>query len=198
MSKLLSYEDFSPVPQIPDPQNTALLSETARLGAYEEGYKAGWDDAAGAEAANQTRIGADFARSLQDLSFSYHEARAHVLSAIGPLLELMAEKVLPEIARDHFAQTVLEQVRTIAGTAADAAIELVVNPDNRAALEKVMPPDPGLPLTIIDEPSLGPGQAYLRGAKGECQLDQDAVLSGIRAAVSAFLSTSQEQVTRHG
>ncbi|MHC0051982.1 FliH/SctL family protein [Actibacterium sp. D379-3] len=200
MTRPLKLEDFGDTASGdhvgPDP---AMLTEDARLTAYEEGYKAGWDDAAAAEAQSQSRASADFAKTLQDLSFTYAQARAHVLDAIAPLLTLMADKVLPDLARDGFAQTVVELGRAAAETAANAPVDLIVSPANRAALERLLQDDAGLPLRIVEEPSLGPGQAFLRGGQGETALDIDAVIAGIRDAVAGFLTTEAEKETQtHG
>lgn len=195
MPRPLQLEDFA---QAPVAASGPLLAEEARLAAYEEGYKAGWDDAAAADAQANTRVSADLARNLADISFTFAEAQSHVLNGVGPLLTLMAEKMLPEMARDGFAQTVIEQVQKIAAEHADAPLELVVNPQNRAAVETVLTQaNAPVSLTISEEPSLGPGQAYLRGAHGETALDIDAVQETIRAAIDAFLSPEQE-VQAHG
>lgn len=194
MTRLLTLEDFSlqpPAGALGDPQ--AEISDEARLATYEEGYKAGWDDAAKAEAQSQTRIAADLGQSLQDLSFTYHEARAHILQGIAPLLRLMAEKVLPKLARDHFAESILEVVQREVDTASRHPLELVINPINREGLAHLLGDEQVLPLTVVDEPTLGQGQAYLRGATGEHEIDIDLVLSEIETAVAAFLSESQKQ-----
>ena len=72
-------------------------------------------------------------------------------------------------------------------------MELVINPVNRAGLEHLIGEEQALPLTLVDEPTLGQGQAYLRGATGEQEIDIDLVLSEIETAVAAFLSEGQKQ-----
>ena len=47
------------------PSVQAAAVEEAKLAAYEQGYTAGWDDAAAAQSDDQTRIRADLARNLQ-------------------------------------------------------------------------------------------------------------------------------------
>ena len=89
-------------------------NEEAKLAAYETAYKAGWEDAASAQSEDQARIRADLARNLQQLSFTFQEARAHVLKAVEPLLEEMVNRLLPETARETLAPLVLEQVMPIA------------------------------------------------------------------------------------
>lgn len=186
--------DFSPA--VAAPKSAPAIAEDARLASYEEGYTAGWDDAASAEATAQARIGADFAKTLEDLSFTYHEARAHVLAAIGPLLKLMTEQVLPDLAMQNFAVTVVEAARAAIAQAADAPLTIVVNPDNAPALEKLLEEQNHLPLTLSEEPSLGPGQAYLRSSAGESAIDVGAVLEDIRTAVDGFLNDAAQEETR--
>ncbi|MCV2881819.1 flagellar biosynthesis protein [Actibacterium sp. XHP0104] len=193
MARLYVLEDFSAAPH-----TAAQVGTQDRLAAYEEGYAAGWDDAVKAETNAQSRIGADFAKSLQDMSFTYHEARAHVLSAVGPLLEMMAEQVLPEMAQQGFAQTVLEEARKAIDHAADTPLEIIINPENRASVEALLGDDPALPLTVSDEPSLGPGQAYLRTGSHESQIDIGAVTQGIRDAVQGFLGAQDTMRYQNG
>ncbi len=199
MPRPISLEDFTP--QAPKPEDkTPVAVEEAHLAAYEDGYKAGWDDAAAAEMQARERISADFANSLGELAFTFHEARTHVLQGLAPLLTLMAEKVLPDIVRDGLAKTLSGIVATAAEQAADRPVELVINPDNRAAVDALLAEDPPLPLTVTEDPNLGPGQAYIRAATGrETALDLDAVLAEIHQAVSGFLNASQaEEEQEHG
>lgn len=192
----LTLEDFSaaepPVAQ-PEPVDTHDI----RLAAYEEGYKAGWDDATAAEAEAHARIAADFAKTLQEMSFSYHEARAHVLSALGPLLNAMVERVIPQIAAAGFARTVVETAMQIADAEVDRPVRMRVSPENRDALEDLVGSDPGLPLTVVEDDTLGPGQALVSAGTAENEIDIDGMLTGIRSALDDFL-TIQEETRRHG
>ncbi|MFV0360116.1 MAG: flagellar biosynthesis protein, partial [Tropicimonas sp.] len=73
--------------------------EEERLVAFDSGYRAGWDDAAAAHADEQGRISAEFAGNLQELSFTYHEARNAVLGEMEGILKGIVDKVLPGTAR---------------------------------------------------------------------------------------------------
>jgi len=198
MSRLFleDFSDHEAGPQI-DPEPPTIDAEEIRLNAYEEGYRAGWDDASAAEAAARTRIGADFEKTLQELSFGYHEARVHVLEALEPLLSVMVERVLPELARWGLAPKVVEIAREMAETEAGRPLQLQVCPENREALEELVGADPGLPLRIVDDPGLGPGQAVLRGGAAEREIDIDGMLAAIRSALNDFMTT-EEEARRHG
>lgn len=166
--------------------------EEARLAAYEQGYSAGWEDASNATSEDQTRIGADLARSIQALGFTYHEARMHVLRAIGPLLQEMVARLLPEMAREALAPVVLETLMPMAETMADAPVSIVMNPAVRPAIEALLERATGLPLTVIEEPTLGEGQVYLRLGDTETHVDLDRATAEIAAAVRGFFGLTEK------
>lgn len=171
--------------------------EEAKLAAYEQGYKAGWDDAAAAQSEDQTRIRADLARNLQQLSFTYQEARAHILKAVEPLLEEMVNRLLPETARETLAPMVLERVMPMADELTDQPVVLVLNPAVRVAVETLIEQATGLPMTIEEEPTLPEGQVYIRLGGTEALVDLSRVTADIAAAVRGFFSLSRESGT-HG
>lgn len=190
MSGLLALEDFGGSPSATD------LSQPSNEGAnsqFEEGYRAGWDDAVAAAQKQQSSVTDDLAKTLADISFGFNEARNHVLNSLAPVLTTMAEKLLPEAARAHFAETVLAAARDIAESASDQPVELAVAAESREAIERVFPDDLPFAIEIIEDPMLGPGQAQLRAADMEKVLDIAAAENAIRNAVSDFLTIQSEE-----
>ncbi len=176
--------------QKPKKTHTVVLDRVAledeKLASYETGYKAGWDDASAAMTEDQTRIRAELARNLQTLSFTYHEARNHVLKAVEPLLLQIVGQLLPEIARETLAPFVLETLMPLAEGLGDAPVTLVINPVARAGVEALLEQATGLPLTIEEEPTLGEGQVYIRLGTVETQVDLDKATAEIASAVRGF------------
>ena len=160
--------------------------DEAKLASFDTGYRAGWDDAAAAQTGDQSRISADLGRNLQSLGFTYHEARAHVLKAVEPLLLEIVGKLLPELARSTLAPMLLETLMPLAEGLADAPITLVLNPAARLVVAALLEQATGLPLTIIEEPTLGEGQAWLRLGAVETHVDLDGATEQIAAAVRSF------------
>lgn len=193
----LEIFDADPTPRQAPGMVTAPASmiEEAKLAAYEQGYKGGWDDAAAASSEDQTRIRADLARNLQQLSFTYQEARAHILKAIEPLLEEMVNRLLPETARETLAPLVLEQVMPMAEELTDQPVTLVLNPAVRTAVEALIEQATGLPMNIEEEPTLPEGQVYIRLGKAEAKVDLTRVTAEIAAAVRGFFSLNEETKT---
>ena len=171
--------------------------EDIRMVAYEQGYTAGWDDAATHQGDDQSRIKADFARNLQSLGFTFQEARMHVLRALQPLILEIVGSLLPRIAQQTLAPLALEALMPLADAMADAPVTLVINPASRAVVETLLEQTTGLPLIVIEEPSLGEGQVYLRLGDTETRLDLDRAMADIASAVRDFFDLTKKD-QRHG
>jgi hypothetical protein len=174
----------------PTKTQTVVLDRVAledeKLASYDTGYRAGWEDANAAQSDDQSRIGADLARNLQSLGFTYHEARTHILKAIEPLMVEIVGRLLPEIARETLAPFVLETLMPLAEGLGDAPVTLVLNPAARAPVEALLEQATGLPVRIEEEPTLGEGQVYIRLGSVETQVDLDKATADIAAAVRGF------------
>lgn len=167
--------------------------EDAKIASFEQGYSAGWDDAVAAQETDQLRIRTDLARNLQTLSFSFQEARTHVLQAIRPLILEMTNRLLPEMAREALAPTVLETLMPMADELADAPLTLILNPNVRAQVEQLLEQATGLPMVIEEEPSLSEGQVYIRFGTAETKVDLAQATADITNAVRAFFSLTNEE-----
>ena len=166
----------------------ATAVEEAKVASFEQGYSAGWDDAVAAQQGDQTRIRADLARNLQSLAFTFQDARGHVLQAIRPLILEMVDRLLPEVARETLAPTVLEALTPMADELADAPLTLVLNPAVRGQVEDLIAQATGLPMVIDEEPSLPEGQVYIRFGPTETKVDLSQVTADIAIAVRAFFN----------
>lgn len=164
----------------------ATAVEEAKVAAFEQGYSAGWDDATAAQQDEQGRIRSDLARNLQSLSFTFQDARSHVLQAIKPLMLEMVDRLLPEVAHEALAPTVLAALQPVADQLADAPLNLVMNPSVRSQVEDLVKEATGLPMVIEEEPSLAEGQVYIRFGTAETKVDLDRVTKDIAAAVRGF------------
>jgi flagellar assembly protein FliH len=200
MARPLVLETFDTVnPYRPvTPEAMALLAEEQRLAAFEEGYRAGWDDATTAEDQEAGRISSELSHTLKDLSFTFHEARTHVLLAIGPLVRDIVAKILPPIAAQSLPQMVLDRVQGDLQLAAESPMQLTAGPATLEALQKVMPADPGFPLTLVAEPTLAPGQVYLRSSRGEVEINLDAATADLATIVDDFFSLTDERQVANG
>lgn len=179
------------------PQETIVMQgdayEEARLAAFENGYKAGWDDAVAANTDERSAMQAEVARNLQALSFTYHEARGHVLAAVAPLICDALAQILPETARSALPGLVYEVLRPMLESAADAPVSLMVHPAQHDAVELLLAGQTGLPVIVVAEPTLGEGQAWLRLGESETRLDLDAAVADILRLLREFFMPLQKE-----
>lgn len=187
------FEEFNTRIVSDDPTLSSKTSlEEHRLEAFEQGYKAGWDDAAAAQSEDQSRVAADFARNLQELSFTYHEARGHILGSLEPLLKEMVSKVLPRLARETLSQTVVDEILSATEAQTKAGIQIIISPTNRPSLEHLLDAQDSLDVEIVEEPSMADGQAYLRFGDTEKQVDLDSVLSSFSQSVEGYFEQQKK------
>ncbi len=175
----------------------ASAIEDARLQAYEAGYAAGWEDAAAAAQAEQGRVGSELGNNLQRLSFTYQEARTHVLKSVKPVLVLLSTRLLPPLAQEILAPIVLDTVMPLIDDLADTPVRLLLNPASRPAVERLLSQAGGLSLIVEEEPTLGEGQVYLRLGEVEHRIDLDDAVQQIIRAVHDFFEYAEKE-TGHG
>ncbi len=171
--------------------------EEQRLEAFERGYQAGWDDASKAHANEQSHIGSELARNLQDLSFTLHEAQATILRNLDPLLRGLAETVLPSAARHAFQDRLVEEMSNLAREVGGSTLVLSVSPDQAEKVAQLVAQEPNLNVSVQPDETLGSGQAFLRAGQRERMIDLDTALNEITQMISAYFDTVTED-QKHG
>ena len=174
-------------------QEQAATSEEQLLQAFDKGYRAGWDDAVKAKIQEQAHISDELANTLGDLSFTFNEARTHILAQLEPILRQMAARMLPEIAEKTLGPIVAETVLSLSKTAIDTPAEVVVHPENRVAIEAALPKLDDFPMRVREEPALSAGQALIKFGTLEKAVDLQSAVVEIEQAVEAFFYPQEEE-----
>ncbi len=201
MSKPFPLEAFSKsspghgTPARPLPTHEDV--EAARLQAYDEGYKSGWDDAIRQASDEHAQIGEEFARNLRELGFTYHEARAHVIASMEPLVEAFIDALFPAFAADAIKHHITGLMHDHAEAASGQPMLLRVPPADAETLAQIMQSDAPFPLQIVEEPALAAGQVQLVMGKSEYRLDLADVVAATRSALEALHLTNERNL-RHG
>lgn len=201
MSLSHRYQDFGPIGVDP----AAIMGipddnlEDFKLEAFEEGYKAGWDDSTKAHTSEQERAMIAIAQRLEDLSFTHIEAIAKMTSAMQPLLTKITLSLLPEVAKNALGAHVAEQMDILLKAEAQDSLEIAVAPETLEPLQKQLEGRSNVSLTFAAEPMLSSGQVYLRASRAEREINLDVVQGGIKTALDAFFAeTLEEEEPRHG
>ena len=174
---------------------SAMSLEDERLEAFEKGYKAGWEDALKAQDGDRSRISADFAANLQDLSFTHREAQTGLIAGLRPLLTGMVETVLPRMAHATLGARVVEMLLDHAQKTCDGPARIVTSPANVEALEALIESQDGIDVIVTSEPSLGDGQVHIQVGQSEAEIDLGAVLHEIEEAVAGFFQSTENTPT---
>jgi len=193
---LESFDARPPPPAAAPPP--APAGDAAAVGAaFERGYKAGWDDCERQAKDSRASVGAEFARNIQDLGFTYHEARAHVLSGIEPLLATIVGKVLPSLATATLGQSVVEELKELAETAAESPVTILVAPETHDLVAEFLAETTALPYRLVADETLTGWQVFFRLGAHERQLNLGGVIDRVAARIAAF-SLQNEKVLKHG
>lgn len=194
MSKRLNLENFgagAPAPGFAAASVPSEEIEAARLKGYDEGYKTGWDDAVRKTTEDGQRIGAEFARNIRDLGFTYEEARAHVMKSLEGLLEELSVTFLPALMADALGPVIVEALSEFADEAGSAPVLIRVAAGEGDRLRAFLSTETALPVQVVDEPSLAEGQAYLKLGTEERQVDLAEPLERVREAIRATRAATE-------
>lgn len=171
--------------------------EESRLAAFENGYKAGWDDASAAHAAEQAHISSDFSENLQALNFTYQEAYSQVIGMVEPLLTQMVESILPKAAQETLGTRIISEVMNIVRIQSPQRIELITSPASRIKLEKLGIESLPTLVNLKEDASLGDGQVSIRFGKEEHSIDLENLLGDMSVLISEYI-TDYERKNHHG
>lgn len=165
-----------------------ILSEEERLSAFEAGYAAGYDDATQAASEERRRVGAALAGRLEDLSFTYHEARVAVLREVREILGAIGDGVLPAMGREGFGSALAEAVGAEIEGRAACPVAVSVAPQALEVVAPLMPEVQGFPVELRGDPDLAHGQAVIGFPDGERAFDMAPVVARARAALADWLA----------
>lgn len=191
MALLLEAFDALPEPAPEAPAGPSPEWLDGQAAGFAEGLAQGRAEAE----TRSAHLSAELARSLQDMTFGYAEARAQVLESLQPLFGLVIDAILPAMAAEALGPWIAEALLGAARADSAAPFAVDLHPQRMAAVEACLPP--GFPATLRPDPTLGPLAARLSLASRETDLDLDACLAAVRAALSALLDDSSRKVC-HG
>ncbi|MFD3188809.1 ABC transporter ATP-binding protein [Sedimentitalea sp. HM32M-2] len=185
-------EDFSVETAANEPVH--LMSddglEDLRLASFEQGYTAGWDDAIRAQAEDQTRITGALGGNLEDLSFTYQEALAQMMSSVEPVFRALVESVLPQAMMQTVGLQIVEQCSEMARQQIEQPVTLKVPPGAADAIEPALRQNLAMPVEIVESRDMGPGQVCLQIGDRERQIDSQLMLSSLQKSIDAFFHTA--------
>lgn len=174
-----------------------VMSEDRRLQVFEDGYSAGWADAAKAYTEDRTRADMTLAATFSDMAFTFQEAQNAILKGLAPFLGQLVDTVLPDLARQTIGLQVCDILMSCMTCDPPQEAVLSGSPATLEAVRRALPDPLSMPLRMMPDPSLGDGQAILRIGMREQEINIDNLIARIRDAVTAFFATEPKEA-RYG
>lgn len=198
---VLKLEDFgSPLAlateaaDLPEQGMSPDQVEAERLVAFDRGYSAGWEDANKSVLDDAARMKSDFANTLRDMGFTFHEARAHVMRGLVPLLKAVVETVLPKAVHDTLGARLEEEIRELAEEVADTPILLRAAPGEAEQMRDCIADVASLPIDLAEDESVPPGQLFLILGRSELNIDLGGAISRLTRALDALDHDMKEKL----
>ncbi len=164
---------------------------------YDRGYQAGWSDSAAEEKTRQKKASIQLSQALQEASFTYFEARNHILVSMRPVLEELASKFLPELARKSLAPLVAEKTLALAEEL-ETPLKIMCAPQSLDVLQEACKNSPAPPAIFLAEPSLTDLQVVFEYADGSAEIDLSHTIQELTNCVEQFYEALEDQEVKHG
>ncbi|MBL3703362.1 hypothetical protein GI582_11760 [Sulfitobacter sp. BDSS02] len=182
-------------------KNAAGMSEDElediRLAAFEKGYVAGWEDAIKNQEKENSRISDGMSQRLEDISFTFYEARSQFSKDSGIILRLLSEKILPETLHRNLAEHLTYEMKSILESLSPDSLTIAVPKGNRTKVEKLLNLDISVPLRIEEDFSLSNDQVVLRVADIEREIDINRFVKSMLDTMDTF-TFSTEKSDKYG
>ncbi|WP_170561985.1 ABC transporter ATP-binding protein [Ruegeria atlantica] len=169
--------------------------EEQRLASFEQGYSAGWEDAIHAQEQSRGQVSAELAKSLEDMSFTYHEAITRMALSLEPMFQSLTKVVLPEMLDRGFAFSLIEQLVDMARAQIGQPMQIFVPVGSAPEVEGLIPAELSSPAEVIEDPSLEAGKARLKVGISQREVDCSGLLAAVDQAFQAYLFQAKEAVT---
>lgn len=166
--------------------------EDIRLAAFEKGYVAGWEDAIKNQEKEDSRISYGMAQRLEDISFTFYEARSQFSKDSGIILRMLSEKILPETLHGTLGQHLTYEMESILESLSPDSLTISVPEGNRLKVEKLLKLDIPVPLRIEEDFSLDNDQIVLRVADIEREIDINRFVNSMLDMIDTFTFTTEK------
>ena len=162
------------------------LLEEQKLVSFESGYTAGWDDSVNALERESTKISATLANSLEDMSFTFHEAQNQLIESLDPMFKVLTSAILPDAMAASFGHHIVDQLTDMAKGQTDQPLMITVATGEAGGVRSALNQNFSVDIKVREDSSFSPGQANLCVGDLEREINSGALLDSIRESVDAF------------
>jgi hypothetical protein len=124
MSLSHKYNQFEDDPFVDSEIGPGVETTESELQIFENGYQAGWQDAAAALQDQKAGELTKLSHLLEEISFTHEAARRQILNSVSGLLEAILAKLLPHVRDQSVRSTVLEGLERTVEKHLGAGVEI--------------------------------------------------------------------------
>lgn len=169
--------------------------EEKQLDVFEAGYAAGWEDATAAQSEQASAATQEFVKSLEDLSFTYNEAKSYVLQCYSPVIEAVFDQLIPQLADLPGETLVVGQIKKLVAAHAPAEVSVRCSPARLKLLQSGLPPASSIPVTLSADPSVDRDEVRMEFSDAIASFDEKILNNGIKDVIAQLsFELSKEQI----
>lgn len=172
------------------------VDTNAQRGVFDDGYKCGWQDGIDSLADNDRDVRESLSAALQELNFTYFEARQHVMQSVRPVLQAMIEAVLPQLISHSLGGRVVEVLGALADNI-EHDVVVCCAPETESMLKELLEASVDFPISIEVEQTLTNSQVVLKLNDGQTRVDLEATLDALRECVDTFFGATKIEEAAH-
>ncbi len=161
-------------------------AEAMRSESYETGYASGWEDASRSAEEGRKKIDAEFARNIQDLGFTFHEAASQVRGEFTELLNQMLDSFFPVLLPEILREIVREHLRPMIEDASELPVQIVASPDAHSTMTELLDGEYPFEIELVEEQTLAAHQVFMRFGERETSVDFTALTKALRSQIAAI------------
>jgi len=181
MPAILHFEDFTT-------PTAHANTPTENLAGYAAGFAAGRE----AEQATTAALSDTVVQTVTDWTFSFAEARSHVLQSLAPLIAALVDQVLPRVCEPAFRAAVIAQIIDAASHDTGQPILVRLALDQNDLLSPLLPAHIAQHVQIEGDNTLDRNTAVVTRADATTMLDVDSLFQAMTDTLSAIFDETDK------
>lgn len=184
------YNEFQEDPTIEDLNAREAESAEESLRAFENGYQAGWQDAASAHDTEQERLLSELVQCFQVIQFTYQDARNKLILDLRPIAKEFLEKIFPGVSRASLRANLSENIGDIVSKSTRETIEISASPNSLKEIQELLKDTKNIPIILTENTGLAPMQVSVKVSQSEKFIDINDICDQVLRSLEAFSQQS--------
>lgn len=160
--------------------------EAQKVQAFEQGYKAGWDDAAKASQEQQAKAETRLADQIRELDVTYSDARQQVVDSFVPVLRAFTSTVSATLCAETLSSIVEKKVASHLSSGGEQPVVLAANAQSVELLRSMLSTEDTRNFSFRVQESLSDGQTQVSFGGLEELIDVDTACEELRTLLEEY------------